>query len=59
MKVKAIREHNNTYGVAQGGPVRKAEGTEYELPDAMAKTLIEAGLVEPVKEKAAAEKSGK
>lgn len=49
MKVKSIREHNNTYGLAEGGPVRKTVGTEYELPDSMAATLIAAGLVEEAK----------
>lgn len=48
MKVKALREHNNTYGVENGAPVRKSQGTEYELPEAMAETLIAAGLAEKV-----------
>jgi hypothetical protein len=61
MKVKSLREHNNTYGVAQGGPVTKGAGVEYELPDAQAETLIAAGLVEEVKadKKAAPEKAEK
>lgn len=57
MKVKSKRVHNNTYGLEQGAPVRKVEGTEYELPDAMAKTLTAAGLVKEVK--AAADKPEK
>ncbi len=49
MKVRSLREHNNTYGVATGGPVKKREGVEYEVDEAMAKTLIAAGLVEEIK----------
>jgi len=52
VKVKSIREHNNTYGVTEGAPVRKVAGTEYDLPDSMGATLIAAGLVEEVKAKA-------
>jgi hypothetical protein len=56
MKVKSIRDHNNTYGVTEGAPVVKKEGVEYDLPESMAKTLIDAKLVEEVKAKA--EKAG-
>ena len=52
MRVKALREHSNSYGVAQGGPVKKAKGAEYDLPDNVAAGLIAAGLVEEVKTKA-------
>jgi hypothetical protein len=59
MRVKSVREHNNSYGVAQGGPVRKAVGHEYDLADAVAETLIAAGLVEEVKAEAKAAKASK
>jgi hypothetical protein len=49
MRVKALREHNNSYGVAEGGKVAKAKGDEYDAPDAVAETLIGIGLVEEVK----------
>lgn len=53
MKVKAKKEHQNGYGEKY---VKKAKD-EYHVPDAAAKTLIAAGLVEEVKE--AAEPKGK
>jgi hypothetical protein len=49
MRVKVLRDHNNTYGLGEGAPVTKTKGTEYNLPDAMAATLIGIGLVEEVK----------
>lgn len=48
MKVKAIREHVNM----AGSTPKKSVGTEYEISDNLAKTLIAAGLVEEVAEKA-------
>lgn len=53
MLVKAVREHSNVYGVANGAKRKKSVGTEYDLPDNMAKTLIDAGLVAKVEEKKA------
>ena len=47
--VKTVREHQNLYG---SKPI-KAKGDEYELPDNLAKTLSDAGLVEAVKAKPA------
>lgn len=44
VKVRSIREHTNFYG----DKPRKVEGMEYELPDNMVKTLVEARLVEEV-----------
>jgi hypothetical protein len=48
MKVESIREHVNTYG----NKPKKTVGTEYDLPENMAATLIDAGLVKEVAEKA-------
>lgn len=60
MRVKALREHSNTYGVATGdnAPTKKV-GTEYDLPDSQAATLIDLGLVEEVKAKAEKAPAGK
>lgn len=52
MRVKALREHSNSYGLAANGKPTKARGDEYDLPDSAARHLIEAGLVEEVKVKA-------
>lgn len=54
MRVKALREHSNSYGLAANGKPTKAKGDEYDLPDAAARHLIDAGLVEEVKTKAEA-----
>jgi hypothetical protein len=49
--VRVVREHTNMYG----DKPKKAEGDTYELPDNMAKTLSDAGLVEKMtKEEATA-----
>lgn len=49
MRVKTVREHNNVYGIGEKGvDVTKKPGTEYDLPDAQAETLIAAGLVAAV-----------
>ena len=44
MKVKAVREHSNTYPPAG----RKAKGTEYRVDDKTGRSLISAGLVAEV-----------
>lgn len=54
MKVKTIKPHANGYGAK----FEKADGDEYEIPDASAKTLIDEGLIEEVKGEAPA-KGGK
>jgi hypothetical protein len=59
MRVKALREHNNSYGVAEGGNVAKAKGDEYVAPDAVADTLIGLGLVEEVKSEVKTAKAAK
>lgn len=49
MKVKTIRPHGNSYGKTW----QKAKGTDYEVTDAVGRSLVSAGYVEEVKEKAA------
>jgi hypothetical protein len=50
MKVRAIEDHANDYGVREGGPYEKAKKTEYNIDDDQAaQALIDAGLVEEVK----------
>lgn len=44
MLVKTLFPHNNNFGAA----FTKAEGDEYDLPDDVAATLVEVGLVEAV-----------
>ena len=55
VRVRAVREHNNVYG----DKVRKAKGDEYDLPENLVETLINAGLVEEVKGKAEKPKADK
>lgn len=49
--VKTLRPHGNAYG----DKYQKAEGAEYELPEAQAKQLVADGLAERVKSEAAAD----
>lgn len=44
MLVKTLFPHSNNFGAA----FTKAEGDEYDLPDDVAATLVEVGLVEAV-----------
>lgn len=49
MKVKTIRPHGNSYGKTW----QKAKGDGYEVSDNVGRSLVSAGYVEEVKEKAA------
>lgn len=46
MKVRTLKDHANDYGVRDGLPYEKKVGRTYEIGDAEAQPLIEAGLVE-------------
>lgn len=54
MKVKVLKEHQNDFGVRDGGDFIKKEGKTYIIEDAAyAQTLIDAGLVENADKKSA------
>lgn len=56
MRVKTVRDHENEYGVSEGVPYEKRNGRVYDVPDAEAGALIEAGYVEKHSESRAASK---
>jgi predicted heme/steroid binding protein len=47
MKVRTVKEHSNEYGVREGdAPYVKHTGRVYDVDEATAEQLIDAGLVE-------------